>query len=309
MSLSNLVTFFKQENLGLKIFFVLIALFLLLYGFYYFTGLNSLCVSCHVIKPYYDSFLQSTHNANLCVDCHRQPTLLSDFFYRVRAFRNLVVYFTVGELKPGRVKLNLKVCFACHVEAREITPTGDIIIDHKKHSTQEGIACLDCHTKIGHRERKEPSAAMENCYKCHGKVKGASDECTLCHSAKGATKSHRLPKWKTEVHGREALNQGTEACLECHTKPKGFCTDCHQKRPLSHDLGWNYEHSRLAKKTKEGCLTCHQNKYCLRCHSEPHKAGFLKLHPNVVRSQGASQCFRCHGKKHCTYCHLGGKEI
>lgn len=309
MALSNLFSFFEREKLWLKVFFVLAVLIFFLYGFYYVTGLNSLCISCHVIKPYYDSFQESTHNANLCVDCHRKSTFLSDFFYRVEAFRNLVTYFTVGELKPGKLKLDLEACFNCHVEGRGISPTGDIIIDHKKHSTQKGITCLDCHVKVGHRLKKEPSAPKEACYECHGKVKGASDRCTLCHSQKEATKEHRLVNWETEVHGKEALDKGRESCLVCHAKPKGFCKDCHKKRPPSHDLSWNYEHSQLAKKSKEGCFTCHQNKYCLKCHSRPHEAGFLKLHPGVVKAQGASKCFRCHGKKHCTYCHLGKKEI
>ncbi len=309
MSFSALSSFFKQEKIWIKALIPFVLLFFLVYGFYYLTGLNSLCYSCHVIKPYYESFQQSTHNAIRCVDCHRKQTFLADLAYRIKAFGNLVVYFTTGELKPGKVKLDLDVCFTCHVEARKITPTGDIIIDHQKHSTQKGITCLDCHKKIGHRKRKEPSASMESCYQCHGKVKGASDKCALCHSEKGATKSHRLKGWRNGLHGQEALSSGTEKCLDCHTKPKGFCHDCHQQRPPSHDLGWNYLHAKIAKKSKQGCFTCHQNKYCLKCHSQSHPSGFLKLHPGVVKKQGASRCFSCHGKKHCTYCHLGKKNI
>ncbi len=305
MDLSPLTSRLRSRVFWVKTLGLLLAVTLFIYAFSYLTAMPSLCKSCHVIEPFYNSWFNSTHSNITCVACHRKGSWGAQLVYRLSTVRSLVKYLSTGEFERGRKKeiVLSEVCEHCHVPEKEISPSGDIIIDHPKHLEVEGILCLTCHKEIGHREKKKVTAAMETCYECHGQKDGPSDDCSICHSEKALPDNH-VKGWG-ESHGWTALKEGKEDCLECHSKPKGFCVECHKERPPSHDDRWNFAHSQLAAKTKTGCFTCHKNEYCLKCHREPHPTGWMKKHPSVARSEGIADCYECHGKKHCADCHIG----
>lgn len=308
MDLSSLTDRLRNRIFWAKALGLLLAVTLFIYAFSYLTAMPSLCKSCHVIEPFYKSWLNSTHSNITCIACHRKGSWQAQLVYRLSTVKSLVKYLSTGQFKKSKKKeiVLSGVCEHCHVLEKEISPSGDIIIDHPKHLEEEGILCLTCHKEIGHRDKKKVTAAMETCYECHGQKNGPSDDCSICHSGKTPPDNHA--KGWGELHGWAALRKGKEECLECHSKPKGFCVDCHKERPPSHDDRWNFAHSQIAAKTKTGCFICHKNDYCLKCHKESHPADWMKRHSSVARSKGIADCFECHGKKHCAECHIGRKS-
>ncbi|MDO8525749.1 MAG: NapC/NirT family cytochrome c [Candidatus Omnitrophota bacterium] len=74
-----------------------IALFFLagLIFFFKFSTSPQFCRSCHIMKPYYDSWKASKHNKVACVDCHYPPvghrTLL---WKKFQAMSQVIKYVT-----------------------------------------------------------------------------------------------------------------------------------------------------------------------------------------------------------------------
>lgn len=68
----------------------------------------------------------------------------------------------------------------------------------------------------------------------------------------------------------------------------------HNARPL-----WLLEHGRAARQDLMACTTCHQQTYCMQCHSDlgsrinPHGPGFDAARMSARNSQ---LCLACHFK-------------
>jgi hypothetical protein len=108
-------------------------------------------------------------------------------------------------------------------------------------------------------------------------------------------------------HGADAYG-GTRDCGSCHNT-ESFCKSCHQGSGLAargridvafHDGQplWLLQHGEAARKGLEGCVSCHRQQDCTRCHSaaggwgvNPHGAGF-----DAGRMSDRNQlvCGRCH---------------
>lgn len=109
-------------------------------------------------------------------------------------------------------------------------------------------------------------------------------------------------------HGAEAFAAPTE-CADCHSR-EVFCRSCHERSGFAasarrtsgafHDAqpDWLLTHGQAARQNLEGCVGCHRQTSCLRCHSakaglrlNPHGPGF---DPSRLTGRSTMSCGICH---------------
>jgi len=172
-------------------------------------------------------------------------------------------------------------CTACHMaldDARLRTPAQ--LTDSDIHHTQ-GITCAGCH-------------ARRFCADCHAGERNAR----RYHPANFASR-----------HAPEAYSRDV-ACSGCHST-EAFCRDCHRQTGLAAKTGsrstryhnaqprWLLQHGRAARQELSTCASCHQQSYCMACHSDagwrvsPHGPTFdaARMH-----RRNPTLCVRCHLK-------------
>jgi cytochrome c nitrite reductase small subunit len=135
---------------------------LLIYLFYaslawsYLSDEPTVCLNCHIMGPYYQSWNKSSHAvwAN-CVDCHiPQDKLIRGYAFKaVDGLYHAAVY-TMGtegpalRPRPASYKVILENCLRCHTplvtEFAKMSPDYDSIIKGDKK------ACWDCHREVPH---------------------------------------------------------------------------------------------------------------------------------------------------------------
>lgn len=240
---------------------------LILFVPFYITSQNQYCSTCHAMEKYYKTWEASTHGDSDCVQCHMEPGLSNYYYQFVRTNRELYTNLIgeTGKSKNYKPPTN-ELCFTCHTEYREASPSGDLLIPHRAHIKIRNLACIDCHKSLVHFKNVEGRNApsMTICYKCHD-GKRATNECTACHTKKAIPSSHRESDFK-EGHGALAETQGKE-CAKCHEWTPGYCTECHLKRPVSHGgIEYRTYHKDQAKVREKGCYVCHGKSFCKNCH-------------------------------------------
>lgn len=102
------------------------------------------------------------------------------------------------------------------------------------------------------------------------------------------------------------------------------CTGCHRGMgvPPNHGADWSREHRLSAARTGGNCNDCHEQSFCLDCHTgggiEPdltkslssngeympnsHRSDFISLHP-LKAKDNLQTCYRCHDAVFCYDCH------
>jgi cytochrome c553 len=101
------------------------------------------------------------------------------------------------------------------------------------------------------------------------------------------------------------------------------CTACHKAEGIAqnHDADWLRGHRLLAGKAGNNCAQCHDQSYCLDCHTggginanlereangknyvpRSHRNDFIMRHP-LKAVDNPQQCYRCHAQQTCTECH------
>lgn len=103
-----------------------------------------------------------------------------------------------------------------------------------------------------------------------------------------------------------------------------YCNDCHisNKVEPNHGSFWIKEHRLYREKLPSNCNDCHQQSFCLDCHTgggidrnldfsnsgvdympKSHRTDFRELHPIKAREEPRA-CYRCHdAKRFCEACH------
>ena len=248
------------------------------------------CANCHKIQvPHTDQFkttpgvhaTEGRKNTAVCANCHRWPEL----------------------------------CSNCHHVGSSTTQTWQAI----------------------HGSRVEQAGAS-SCVKCHSDKKFCQD----CHQRnKVMPATHKQGNFLKQtppnlgVHAQLYQKDGT-VCTYCHagdasTLPtSAFCMACH-KLEMPHATGWGLKDAAAGPTGANGgqhkdqlnagktntavCANCHAIAYCDSCH---HKNGYvanqswMKIHPNVVKAQGAGVCYDsknggttgCHAETFCSDCHV-----
>ncbi|MDL2257242.1 cytochrome c nitrite reductase small subunit [Bacteroidales bacterium OttesenSCG-928-I14] len=123
----------------------------------YLSDEPSACINCHIMTPYYQSWMHSSHHlwAN-CNDCHVPHDNIANK-YAFKAMDGLyhAAVFTIKEepqvIRPrdGSKKVIMDNCIRCHTQLNtEFVNTGMINYTQVKHG--EGKACWDCHREVPH---------------------------------------------------------------------------------------------------------------------------------------------------------------
>lgn len=101
------------------------------------------------------------------------------------------------------------------------------------------------------------------------------------------------------------------------------CADCHKAEGIApnHDADWLRGHRVLASKAVKNCDQCHDQAFCLDCHSgggtgddlavenfgrdykpKSHRSDWIDVH-SIKAADNPQSCYRCHDVKYCEACH------
>lgn len=165
----------------------------------------------------------------------------------------------------------------------------------------------------------QQAVAQKESHKDYAAMKIA--ECNSCHKAEGIALNHDAD-WQ---RGHRVLAARANAkCAECHDQ--AWCLDCHQgggidaklstqnyKRdyiPKSHRSDFLEIHPIKALDNPQTCTRCHDQKYCIQCHSrfrptdlqfDSHRRQFSSINLTNVGPNHA--LFK---PEDCQTCHRGG---
>ncbi|RMG57094.1 MAG: cytochrome C [Deltaproteobacteria bacterium] len=101
------------------------------------------------------------------------------------------------------------------------------------------------------------------------------------------------------------------------------CNECHLGEGVqpNHQAGWNVDHRLKAVKGESNCAVCHDQSFCLDCHTgggigadldvsnykadyvpKSHRSDFREIHP-IQAASDPNSCERCHDPQFCSDCH------
>lgn len=117
----------------------------------------SACINCHIMTPYYQSWMNSSHgNWTTCNDCHLpQDNVVSKFAFKAYDGLYHSAVFTlkaepqVIRSREASSSVIMNNCIRCHTQLNsEFVKTGMITFAQVKEG--EGKACWECHRNIPH---------------------------------------------------------------------------------------------------------------------------------------------------------------
>lgn len=249
------------------------------------------CFGCHEMNPEIATWKISSHSKIPCTACHN----INPADYQSKISLNQRPIKTTTAVPNS-------VCEQCHTINREVTPSGDVIIPHLKHSAV-GIACVKCHAGVVHAKIAERGLTVEGklsnyeawnensakqvsirfytqpdmwtCINCH-KAANVSRRCGACHSIIPELPSHNSLNWKSE-HGKIARTNIGE-CTKCHVTPGQdmFVT------PSTGDSAIDFA------RAQSFCYTCHGQRTAV------HPKQWINIHPQKANEKGIQNCFTCH---------------
>jgi len=245
---------------GIFGFFILAAFAAILY-----TERPEFCLSCHIMKPYYDSWKKSTHNKLNCVECHYAPGLKAHIQGKINGLVEVAKFLTDGYKKKYDAEVNDTSCLrqGCHdkenLKNKELLFRAKIPFTHAQHfkklKTDIELRCTNCHTQLMNDQHM--TVEDNQCFICHFKNAAAQDlpqECLKCHSRIKNTDTHK-----------EYSASGSE-CLDCHSDMvkgegkirKEMCYFCHQdKEQIKKIKDAHLMHKIHVKENKVDCINCH----------------------------------------------------
>lgn len=234
------------------------------------------CRSCHIMKPYYQSWKTSKHNKVACVDCHYPPekphTLL---WKKFQAMSQVVKYVTRTYSSRPFAEIDDSACLrgGCHSRRLlegELTFGEGIKFDHRPHLLElrrgRQLRCVSCHSQIV--VGKHVEVTLDSCYLCH--FKGMKEGRILA--------------------------------------PLGGCSSCHEVPEKEFKIGdIKYRHKDFVTKHGVECKSCHLDviqgqgdapkERCFTCHNQPEKlekySDIPLIHENHITKHHVA-CFHCH---------------
>ena len=264
---------FNKENLRKPVFWgaltgLLAIVFVLLATLWMVPANPEFCSrGCHFEKGPTETWSKSTHSRVGCVECHVAPGFMNQVKFRLTLVNWIYTAISKNPSSASQVVLPGNAnCDACHKVKRTVSPSGDLLIPHDSHTKLRGLKCVDCHRNLVHNTKpaKRNRPPMITCYKCHDGKK-APNTCTACHTEKAVPEDHKASDWLV-IHSQKQ-KQDPLYCEKCHGWVKGYCTECHQRKPKSHAGKWRTTHKdRIAAVGVQNCVQCHRADFCIRCH-------------------------------------------
>lgn len=115
------------------------------------------CVNCHVMTPYYATWMHSSHARDAtCNDCHvPHNNVLNKYFFKAKdGMGHVYMFLTRSEhqvikAKDVSAEVIMDNCIRCHKQLnQEFVKTGRIT--YMESLRGEGKACWDCHRNVPH---------------------------------------------------------------------------------------------------------------------------------------------------------------
>ncbi|MEW6367896.1 MAG: NapC/NirT family cytochrome c, partial [Acidobacteriota bacterium] len=268
------------------------------------TSRPTFCGTCHIMKPYYESWSTSRHNKVACVECHIAPGVTAEVRKKYEALSMVVKYFTRTYGTAPWAEVEDSACLLCHerrlLEGR-VTFEG-VSFDHRPHLIEmrrgKRLRCTSCHGQIV--QGTHVAVTSTTCALCHfkGQVPGQETaRCEICHDVPEKV----FDLGGTKFDHAEVKRYGM-TCTWCHVSvvkgdgavPKERCFGCHN------------EASRLARYGEGELLhQIHVTEHkvdCLNCHLEiQHGKALLGVEtPSAAapRQETVPECSTCHSAGH-----------
>jgi nitrate/TMAO reductase-like tetraheme cytochrome c subunit len=273
-----------------------------MYATVHHTAQPQFCNSCHIMEPYYQSWVDSAHADVSCIECHYEPGTVETLEGKFKALSQLAKYVTRTQGTKPWAEVSDASCMrsGCHsVRMLEGPVTfGDIKFDHRHHllESRRGrrLRCVSCHSQIVQGEHVSVTSSV--CITCHfmpdehGLVPEKSSDCLTCH---GPPDEAVLVGDRPFVHA-DYIERGVD-CRACHdpviegdgTVRKERCHSCHAEVGHIERLG---ETDFLHEKH----VTDHKVE-CFECHDEIHHGLMPLERPRAAESEG---CGSCHASTH-----------
>ena len=305
----------RVQLIALRVAAVLGALALLLVlmtgGAAQYTSRSEFCISCHIMKPYYVSWQESSHHDVACIKCHFPPGAAEKVRGKMLGLVQLLKYVTRSESPRPAAEISDSSCLRCH-ETRLLSGRVEfhgVPFDHRPHLTDlrrgKRLRCTSCHSQIV--QGSHMTVTTSTCFLCHfkdGLFNEGLGTCTRCHQIPdntfdlggGVKFSHEL-----------AYERGVD-CANCHGDlirgngevPPQRCTTCHNRpEDLKRIDDHVFMHQVHVTDHKVDCLECHLE---IRHSLDPHRI-----------EHAASDCTACHPNQHGEQIRMlrgeGGKSI
>lgn len=265
------------------------------------------CVECHKDVPKKTLATRDDYpTMDRCVECHaeRGVSTACGTCHLTQPSGRLITELPQGKLMPRRLHT-----FAIHDPAflREHAVPAKRDKQYCNSCHNEDF-CLTCHDGVGRDARFHPGDWLA----LHGsRAKIDDNRCQSCH---------RLQTYCMDCHVRSgvasvnpgALVAAVQNLSERRTirREGNVATGPH---PMAAD-GWITPTSRnfhgfFAQRNIRTCASCHQEQYCITCHSSqflgpgkfgtglggnPHGANPQRLRDGTARSHNARMCLKCH---------------
>lgn len=272
--------------------------------------------NCHIMRPYFDSWLTSSHNDVRCVECHYEPGLIGHVKGKINGLIQFYSYETTVEEYSGKLYARVmdKNCLVCHEKRILSSDIGymGVNFSHRGHLLEPkrgiGLTCTSCHSMLVIGMSEHRSVTDPSCSQCHpnfvqqdvGHIVVTTSSCFTCHfrdvpgntSISGCPSCHGPPKEThhnyTNFNHTSHVAKGYD-CMTCHTNvsvsandivPKNKCYSCHNIRErVDKYEDFSFVHEKHVTNNKIACYNCHSE---------------VKHTPEIKDNL----CASCHGQEH-----------
>ncbi len=267
-------------------------------GFVEYSAQPGFCDNCHIMEPYYESWLTSSHKDVACIECHYPPGIKAEAMGKIQAANQVVKYVTgTYGMKPW-AEIEDAACLrsGCHAQRtlEGVVLYRGIRFDHAHHLGElrrgKQLRCTSCHSQIVQGDHL--AVTETTCYLCHFKETSAGEPiagCTGCH-----TSPPRVESSAGFVVDHPQYVDDLVSCVSCHdTVVQGSgdadearCFNCHNE-PDRLEVANNTEFLHRTH-------IAEHNVECVQCHA-PMEHGLLSLRPTFELD--------------CRACHQGTHEV
>jgi nitrate/TMAO reductase-like tetraheme cytochrome c subunit len=282
------------------------------------------CLTCHIMKPYYDNWKSSSHNKIGCIDCHpyRPSTIiLSSVRYLSGTYR-----------LPLKSSVEDKECILCHKpESTKIVNFRGTPFNHLEHIRKskrgKNLHCTSCHYSVV-QSKTHMDVDVGVCTLCHFYTTPPqyNQNCIVCHGRQ----RKELKIGEVNFSHESFLTTGAR-CIECHSQtvtgigdaPEERCRDCHME-PKTDGRDTTRLHEIHIANGYVNCFKCHTRMEhgketihfsraidlsCSECHSSSHSAPrdmYMGIGSQSVKDSPSAMYV---SRVRCTGCHTLEKSI
>jgi hypothetical protein len=156
----------------------------------WYTSRPQFCRSCHIMEPYYQSWMASKHKDVTCIECHFEPGFGGEVRGKMLGLVQLAKYVTGSAGPRPAAEIPDASCLrsGCH-ENRLLSGKVQfhgVTFDHGPHMGQmrrgKKLRCTSCHSQIVQGEHM--AVTETTCFLCHFKdepFNAGLGACTRCH--------------------------------------------------------------------------------------------------------------------------------